>query len=248
MRKTPDMIPWLRGVVAVTLVGVLLNLAVDQDANFWVLALGLGVFAVLLPVWGWTARWPMGVSFALAVGQAALVTGGLFVSSHPGTILTLFFVLLPMCARMPRKYSLVCYALFPLLACLPHFLQPQGLREWATVAEIIPGFLAVIVLTESFLIIRRTAEENGKLLDELIEAQKKLPGESLPPAPVNTVFTRRETEVLGLVAKGYTNKEIAQRLFLAEGTVKNRVSAILEKIQVRDRTQAALRARELGIL
>ena len=58
----------------------------------------------------------------------------------------------------------------------------------------------------------------------------------------------RERAVVSLLAQGLSNKEIAARLFLAEGTVKNHVSAILQKIDARDRAQAALKARELGLL
>jgi DNA-binding NarL/FixJ family response regulator len=58
----------------------------------------------------------------------------------------------------------------------------------------------------------------------------------------------REQEVLRLVGRGLTNREIATQLFLAEGTVKNYVTVVLQKLNVQDRTQAALRAREMGLL
>ncbi|MEV4034058.1 response regulator transcription factor [Streptomyces umbrinus] len=79
---------------------------------------------------------------------------------------------------------------------------------------------------------------------------------SLPaPAPVAkpaeataAVLSPRETDILRLVAQGHTNREIAARLYLSEGTVKNHVSRILTRLALRDRTQAALRARDLGLL
>src|SRR5687768_3940206 len=58
----------------------------------------------------------------------------------------------------------------------------------------------------------------------------------------------REREILALLGTGASNKEIADRLCLAEGTVKNHVTNILSKLDVRDRTQAALRARQLGLV
>ncbi len=61
-------------------------------------------------------------------------------------------------------------------------------------------------------------------------------------------LSEREQEILRLLASGANNRQIASQLFLAEGTVKNYISAILDKLGVGDRTQAALRARELGLL
>jgi DNA-binding NarL/FixJ family response regulator len=61
-------------------------------------------------------------------------------------------------------------------------------------------------------------------------------------------LTDRETEILRLMAGGYSNKEIANSLGVAEGTVKNHVSNILSKMGVRDRTRAVLKAFELGII
>jgi DNA-binding NarL/FixJ family response regulator len=57
-----------------------------------------------------------------------------------------------------------------------------------------------------------------------------------------------EVDILGLLAQGLTNRQIAARPSLAEGTVKNYVTNILGKLGTRDRTQAAIRARELGLI
>ena len=65
-----------------------------------------------------------------------------------------------------------------------------------------------------------------------------------PPDPL----TERETEILRLMAGGYSNREIARAFHLAEGTVKNHVSNILSKLGVRDRTRAVLKAVELGYI
>lgn len=61
---------------------------------------------------------------------------------------------------------------------------------------------------------------------------------SIPPELVE--LTSRELEVLHLIAKGYNNREIAARLFIAERTVKNHVNSILRRLNLRDRTQAAI--------
>jgi DNA-binding NarL/FixJ family response regulator len=62
------------------------------------------------------------------------------------------------------------------------------------------------------------------------------------------VLTAREIDILRLVATGSTNREIAGRLFLSEGTVKNHISRILGRLGLRDRTQAAVYAHDHGLL
>jgi DNA-binding NarL/FixJ family response regulator len=63
-----------------------------------------------------------------------------------------------------------------------------------------------------------------------------------------TELSSREVEVLRLIAMGATNREIAAQLVITEGTVKNHISNILSRLNLRDRTQAALYAREMGLI
>ena len=66
--------------------------------------------------------------------------------------------------------------------------------------------------------------------------------------PLIEPLSEREIEILRLIAQGASNREIASALFLAEGTVKNYVTNILGKLEARDRTQAALKARDSGLI
>ncbi|MFF3374063.1 response regulator [Streptomyces sp. NPDC002680] len=75
-----------------------------------------------------------------------------------------------------------------------------------------------------------------------------LPSPSPADTPPAVSLSPRETDILRLLAHGHTNREIAARLYVSEGTVKNHVSRILTRLALRDRTQAALRARDLGLL
>jgi len=61
-------------------------------------------------------------------------------------------------------------------------------------------------------------------------------------------LSERELEILRLIARGTSNREIANGLFIAEGTVKNHVTNILAKLGVRDRTQAAIKAKDIGLV
>ena len=123
----------------------------------------------------------------------------------------------------------------------------DGLRAGAQ------GYLLKAVSADELADAIRTVAAGGALIDpsvtrkvvaEFARLSRPASKTALPPEPLS----EREMEVLKLLAEGLTNREIAQRLFLAEGTVKNYVSHILDKLDARDRTQAALRAREMGLL
>ncbi len=81
----------------------------------------------------------------------------------------------------------------------------------------------------------------GKLLHQIAQTRPFAPD----PVMVNKL-SDREIDVLKLIARGYSNTEIASRLFLSEGTVRNYVSTILSKLDVADRTQAAVLAMRMG--
>jgi DNA-binding NarL/FixJ family response regulator len=90
-------------------------------------------------------------------------------------------------------------------------------------------------------------------LDPKLAAQliRRLADQTAPkdePARHGDNVTQRELEVLRLVAEGKTNAEIAHNLFISVGTVKVHVERIIDKLGVSDRTQAAVRAVELGYL
>jgi DNA-binding NarL/FixJ family response regulator len=114
------------------------------------------------------------------------------------------------------------------------------------------GYLLKDVALEALLTAVRTVAEGGTLVkpavtERLMKGLQQMRTEfsSLPqPDPL----TERETEILRLMAGGYSNKEIASALNVAEGTIKNHVSNILSKFGVRDRTRAVLKALESGVI
>ena len=82
----------------------------------------------------------------------------------------------------------------------------------------------------------------GKLMADI--AQRSNPEKST----LQDILTEREREILVLIARGYSNNDIAQRLYLSEGTIKNYTSAIFSKLNVTDRTQAAILAYRYGLI
>ncbi|GIE34060.1 DNA-binding response regulator [Actinoplanes italicus] len=117
------------------------------------------------------------------------------------------------------------------------------------------GYLLKDVSSERLLEAVRAAVRDESVLHPSVAAKvvarfAALPDPAAPaqPQPLVDPLSEREHEVLDLLARGRSNREIAAALFLAEGTVKNHVTNVLVKLGVRDRTQAALRARALGLL
>lgn len=124
----------------------------------------------------------------------------------------------------------------------------EGLRAGAL------GYLLKDVSGQELAEAVRTVAAGGALIEPSV-ARKVLAefARLAPPArPLTEALLEplsgREREVLQLLGQGLSNREVAARLSLAEGTVKNYVTGILQKLGVRDRTQAAVRARELGVI
>jgi DNA-binding NarL/FixJ family response regulator len=77
------------------------------------------------------------------------------------------------------------------------------------------------------------------ILPGLVQTRSPQLAARRPPAELERLLSRRELEVLGLMAEGATNLQIAQRLFISEGTVKSHVKHILRKLDVANRTEAS---------
>lgn len=114
------------------------------------------------------------------------------------------------------------------------------------------GYLLKDVTLEHLVAAIRSVAAGGTVLepattDRLVRAVVGGVGLS-EPGPHAEPLSPRERDVLRLAAAGYSNREIADALHLAEGTVKNHMSSVLLKLGARDRTRAVLRALELGVL
>lgn len=122
----------------------------------------------------------------------------------------------------------------------------EGLRAGAI------GYLLKDTPSEKLIEAIRAAQRGESFLQPSIAAKvvAEFARLSKPVAsqPLIEPLSERELDVLRLLATGASNKEIAAQLFIAEGTVKNHITNILGKLGVSDRVQAALKARDLGLI
>ncbi len=116
------------------------------------------------------------------------------------------------------------------------------------------GYLLKDISSEEMAAAVRTVASGGALIQPSITRKVLTEFSRLAAAPpvkggqLIEALTERELDVLRALSEGLSNREIAERLVITEGTVKNHVSNLIAKLGVRDRTQAILKAQELGLI
>ncbi|MGB3714258.1 MAG: response regulator transcription factor [Candidatus Promineifilaceae bacterium] len=116
------------------------------------------------------------------------------------------------------------------------------------------GFLLKDISSKEMAEAIRTVAAGGGLIQPSItrrvvaEFSRLASGDVTAQSELVEPLTDREQEVLQLMAQGLSNQEIAEKLFISTGTVKNHVSNLLAKLEVRDRTQAVINAQELNLV
>ena len=123
----------------------------------------------------------------------------------------------------------------------------EGLRAGAV------GYLLKAVSSPRLLEAIHAVARGESILEPSVTAKvvaefARLANQAAQPQALATPLSDRETEVLRLVVTGATNREIAATLVIAEGTVRNHMTNILDKLEVSDRTQAAVKAKALGLV
>jgi NarL family two-component system response regulator LiaR len=97
--------------------------------------------------------------------------------------------------------------------------------------------------------IRATYQGESQLHPDIVnKLMQEFANQPVEPKRIHGNMTERELEVLGLIARGMSNREIAQSLTISEKTVKAHVGSILSKLHLKDRTQAAIYAHQNGLV
>jgi DNA-binding NarL/FixJ family response regulator len=155
--------------------------------------------------------------------------------------------------RMPKGDGLAVVRTLASRGALPPTLILTTFDDEKAALDVVAagarGFLLKDVTLERLIDAVRTVAAGGTMIRPGLSArtEREISARATdPPPPADEELTTREREVLRLLAAGYSNREIAKALFVAEGTVKNHVSNILTKMNVRDRTRAVLKAVERG--
>lgn len=179
------------------------------------------------------------------VGQAANGAEALALAAELQPDVILMDLVMPELDGIEATRRIRSAGLASQILVLTSFADDQKVREAIEAGAI--GYLLKDVLKADLLRAIQAASQGKPTLHP--EAQSYLMRQVSAPAtvPSKSNLTERELDVLRLIASGQSNKEIAVTLHLTEGTIKGYVSAILAKLGVADRTQAALYAVKHGL-
>ncbi|MBC9874537.1 response regulator transcription factor [Macrococcoides bohemicum] len=113
-----------------------------------------------------------------------------------------------------------------------------------------PGYFerAVNLDVDAYVLKERSVDELTETIHSVMQGKKEYSPELLPLMLTKNPLTDKEQEILKLIGEGLTSKEISQKLFLSDGTVRNYTSIILEKLGADNRVLAWKMAKELGFI
>ncbi|XWK87402.1 MAG: response regulator transcription factor [Phormidium sp.] len=150
------------------------------------------------------------------------------------------------CRRIKEQHSQL-----PILVLTSHSQKPLIERLIAAGAQ---GYCLKGIEAEVLILALRSVAAGASWWDQTVTCEIRAAFAANPPSDAKSTevltnpLTRREQEILALIAAGKSNQEIAELLYITIGTVRVHVHAILQKLEVRDRTQAAVLAIQKGLV
>jgi len=120
--------------------------------------------------------------------------------------------------------------------------------------EIYGGLTALVFASVGIWLGLKLTRKEQVIVERELIVEREVPVAAATPFSLNEkrlqelAITKRELEILGLIANGLSNREIAERLFVSENTVKTHSSRLFDKLSVKRRTQAVQRGKELGLI
>ena len=124
----------------------------------------------------------------------------------------------------------------------------KGVLDRAIRAGAVGYLVKDCTMDEVVRTVQQAASGETTLSAELAEAMLAEASHSMTDVPAESIITKREEEVLQLIAEGFSTTEVAARLFISVKTVKNHLASVYQKLDSRDRTQAVVRAVKMGII
>jgi DNA-binding NarL/FixJ family response regulator len=124
----------------------------------------------------------------------------------------------------------------------------KGVLDRAIRAGAVGYLVKDCTMEEVVRTVQQAASGDTTLSAELAEAMLAAAVVPMTGVPAESIITKREEEVLQLIAEGYSTTEVATKLFISVKTVKNHLASVYQKLDSRDRTQAVVRAVKMGII